>query len=206
MSLRHHCLKTQCQNDDPRDWKATTGSLTIKQDNHPRTRLTQSPPNCPSSIFKCTAVLGFIIQVSLSLQTKLDFWNLCISFISWRPGTPFAFRRTSKDCSSFDLWDLMTPEHQETPSFLGFFVATFLGHFEQRSLKISPFDGWFGTNSCREPSPPHTEDGRDRRGRKEETEVGGLVTSMNSESQSPFYTASVITGSRAESFLEWCLV
>jgi len=81
MWRRHDCPKTQCQNDDPCDRRSMTSSLTVKQDNYLRQEFKIKPP---SLIFKCTDVLGFIIQASLFLGTKPDYWNLCISLISSR--------------------------------------------------------------------------------------------------------------------------
>lgn len=145
---RRHCLKAQCQNDDPRDRRTIPSSLTVTQDNYPRPQFKIKSPKSPSLIFKCTDVLGFIIQATLSLQTKSDYGNLCILLISSRPGTLFTFREhliiaphlTSK------IW--LPQSIRKLPPIWGFFVAIFLSHFEQRSLKISPSDGWFGPVSC----------------------------------------------------------
>lgn len=98
MWLRHDCPKTQCQNDDPCDRRSMTSSLTVKQDNYLRQEFKIKPP---SLIFKCTDVLGFIIQASLSYEP-----NQIIGISAFRSspqGTLFTFRSTSNNCSSFDL-------------------------------------------------------------------------------------------------------
>ena len=101
MRLRHYCPKTQCQNDDPCDRRAMTSSLTIKQNNYPRLEFKIKSPKSPSLIFKCTAVLEFIIQATLSYEPNQ---TIGISVLGSSPqGTLFTFRTTSNNCSSFDL-------------------------------------------------------------------------------------------------------
>lgn len=79
---------------------SVAGSLTEKI--IPYRKFELESPNSTSSTFKCTDVLVFIIQATLSLETKPDDWNLSISFTSLRPGILFTLKR-SNNYSWFEL-------------------------------------------------------------------------------------------------------
>lgn len=154
-------------------------------------------------MYRCS----WVYHPSHCLETKSDYRNLGILFISPRPGTLFTFRRTSNHLILLLIW----PPKSDYPKASGNFLLPRVLFSNLLKLfwvkKSQDFTIWWSMWNPQlhitTTTPYAQEQQRVWGRRRREREVRGFVINVNLGSWSPLKRATVTTAARAESSLEW---